>query len=74
MESILNIKDKYNPDKILWVQEEPENMGAWSYILSNLVDLLDIDLISRPSSASPASGSSKNSTHKQNQIINKVFK
>jgi 2-oxoglutarate dehydrogenase E1 component len=74
VESILNIKDKYNPSKILWVQEEPENMGAWSYILSNLVDLLDIDLVSRPSSASPASGSSKNSTYKQDQIINKAFK
>ena len=28
--------EKYNPEQLIWAQEEPENMGAWSHILRNL--------------------------------------
>jgi len=36
----------------LWVQEEPQNMGAWSYILQNFTEV-PLNLIARPPSASP---------------------
>ena len=41
----------------MWVQEEPENMGAWSFMLQHYRDWNDV--IARPASASPATGSNK---------------
>ena len=40
----------------LWVQEEPENMGAWQYIAPRLSALLGepIDYVGRKAAASPA--------------------
>tara|TARA_B100000614_G_scaffold257567_1_gene278072 strand:+ start:1139 stop:3835 length:2697 start_codon:yes stop_codon:yes gene_type:complete len=70
---IVELINKYSPEDLYWVQEEPENMGPWTYILSNLNDV-GIKLISRESSAATASGSSKDSALKQKEILNKVFK
>ncbi|HWH00465.1 MAG TPA: multifunctional oxoglutarate decarboxylase/oxoglutarate dehydrogenase thiamine pyrophosphate-binding subunit/dihydrolipoyllysine-residue succinyltransferase subunit, partial [Pilimelia sp.] len=45
-----------------WVQEEPANQGAWSYIALNLLEHLDgvrLRRISRPAAAAPAGGSTK---------------
>ena len=41
-----------------WVQEEPENMGAWGFLRHRLQELLSapVDYIGRPASASPATG------------------
>ena len=61
------------PEKIIWVQEEPENMGAWTYILSRL-NKHNISVISRKKSASTASGSPKYSKLRQEKLIYKVFK
>ena len=55
------------------MQEEPENMGAWTFILSELRNF-DIEIIARKASAATASGSSKKSYLKQQEIIDKVFK
>ena len=48
-------------------------MGAWTFILSEL-QVAGIEVISRPSSAATASGSSKKSAIQQQDIIDKVFK
>ena len=50
-----------NMKELIWVQEEPANMGAWSFMKMNLPDLLpdgtpSLQGISRPASASPAVG------------------
>ena len=71
--TIIHLIKKYNTDKLFWVQEEPENMGAWRFILSQLRET-EIKLISRKSSAATATGSSQTSLLEQEQIINKVFK
>ncbi|MBK9402715.1 MAG: 2-oxoglutarate dehydrogenase E1 component [Bacteroidetes bacterium] len=55
-----------------WAQEEPENMGAWSYLLRVFRDL-QLKYIGRPESASPATGSHKQHEKEQQAIINKVF-
>jgi multifunctional 2-oxoglutarate metabolism enzyme len=52
------------PDAIdfAWVQEEPANQGAWSFIALNLLEHLDgvaLRRISRPAAAAPAVGSAK---------------
>jgi 2-oxoglutarate dehydrogenase E1 component len=47
--------------EIVWLQEEPRNMGAWSYIAPRLREIVDpaipIVYVGRPESASPAEGS-----------------
>jgi 2-oxoglutarate dehydrogenase E1 component len=55
-----------------WVQEEPANMGAWSFILRHFkgVKLL---LVARPESGSPATGSSKLHVLRQAKIVDKAF-
>ena len=70
---IKELIEKYNAEELVWVQEEPENMGAWTFILSELRSLT-IDVIARESSAATATGSSKTSAVEQKELINKVFK
>ena len=70
---LIKLIKKYNANKLLWVQEEPENMGAWSYILSEL-RAYNIEVIARIPSAATATGSSKTSALEQKEIIDKVFK
>ncbi len=72
-EKIDEIINKYQPTQLIWAQEEPENMGAWSHLLRNLRHL-SFELISRSASAATASGSSKKSAKRQNRIIEQVFK
>ena len=73
IEGIKGLIKKYNAKELLWVQEEPQNMGAWTFMLSQLRDL-GINVISRSASAATASGSSKRSAVQQKEIIDKVFK
>lgn len=67
------VKRYKNAKERFWVQEEPENMGAWTYLLRKM-NPLDWKLISRPESASPASGSPARAAKRQERIINSVFK
>ena len=72
-QSIIELVEKYNAKELVWAQEEPENMGAWTFILSEL-RTFGIDVIAREASAATATGSSKTSAAEQNELINKVFK
>ena len=72
-EYIKELIEKYNAEELVWVQEEPENMGAWTFILSELRSF-GIDVIARESSAATATGSSKTSALEQKELIEKVFK
>ena len=55
---------KYEGAEWMWVQEEPRNMGAWYYI-NNLELPVDLQVVSRKASASPATG--YKSVHKREQ-------
>jgi len=63
--------------QVVWVQEEPWNMGAWYYMRARLPDLLGksfpLSCVSRAESASPATGSL--STHKieQQLLVDQAF-
>ncbi len=57
----------------LWVQEEPENMGAWYYI-QNLMKKHKIISVTRKPSGSPATGLHKIHEISQQEIIDKVFR
>jgi 2-oxoglutarate dehydrogenase E1 component len=46
--------------ELVWVQDEPENQGAWSFLLRTMVSQLEgryLQCVSRPAAASPATGS-----------------
>ena len=70
---IREIRKKYGQDaKVLWVQEEPENMGAWTYILRKYRTNVD-EGVFRPPSASPATGFSRIHHEEQQEIVTKAF-
>lgn len=73
LEKIQKIIDRYpNVKKYVWAQEEPENMGAWSYMLQRM-NLVDLEVNSRSFSSVPAPGSSTRDKRRQQRVINKVF-
>jgi len=66
------VKKYSKATKHIWVQEEPENMGAWSFILRKW-RTKHLELISRPASGSPAAGSSKVHEIRHNALINELL-
>ncbi len=64
--------EKYKDAQLLWVQEEPGNMGAWQYILSYMRHS-NIELASRKTSASPATGFKKQHDKEQQAVLDKAF-
>ncbi|MBK8225980.1 MAG: 2-oxoglutarate dehydrogenase E1 component [Flavobacteriales bacterium] len=66
------IKKYAKAERCLWVQEEPKNMGAWSHIAMHFPEI-KWEVIARPASGAPATGSSKRSAKQQAEIIEKAF-
>jgi 2-oxoglutarate dehydrogenase E1 component len=63
-------------DEIVWVQEEPENMGAWDFIRPHLIEVSNgrtVRRIARPRSASPAEGSAARHALNQQALVNQAF-
>ncbi len=60
---------------LMWVQEEPDNMGAWRYVYWQLHHDLgwDISVVSRATTASPASGSYQVHAREQHELVAKAF-
>ena len=63
---------KYKNAKVRWVQEEPENMGAWTFILAKFRHV-NWELVSRKSSASPATGFKSVHDKEQEVIVEQAF-
>ncbi|MFV9551580.1 2-oxoglutarate dehydrogenase E1 component [Algibacter sp. PT7-4] len=61
-----------NVENYVWAQEEPKNMGAWSYMLQRL-DIVKLQVCSRPYSSVPAPGSSTRDKRRQKRVIDSVF-
>ena len=61
-----------NANELVWLQEEPENMGAWSFLLRTWTNA-EVKLIAREASASPATGSHKQHDKEQHVLIDKAF-
>ncbi len=73
---ILKIKAKYNKaNEFIWVQEEPENMGAWPYICRKFHNdkLINLNVISRNEGSSTATGFAKQHAAQQMHIVSKAF-
>ncbi len=60
-------------EEVVWAQEEPRNMGAWSYVALQLAQFLDPDVtlgyVGRPEHASPAEGSNDQHNAEQARIV-----
>ncbi|HRY33201.1 MAG TPA: 2-oxoglutarate dehydrogenase E1 component [Bacteroidales bacterium] len=59
-------------ERYVWVQEEPANMGAWNFILRNFKEV-ELLMVARPESGSPATGSGKLHLLRQRKIVEKAF-
>ncbi len=60
-------------ETLVWVQEEPVNMGYWTYILRTFFERQDLKLVARKPSASPATGHPKIHQREQERIVNAAF-
>jgi 2-oxoglutarate decarboxylase len=66
-----------NVEEIFWVQEEPQNMGAWNFIRRHIEHSISIGrslrYIGRPESSSPAAGTHKAHLKEQAKIMHEAF-
>ncbi|MFD2042841.1 2-oxoglutarate dehydrogenase E1 component [Ornithinibacillus salinisoli] len=71
------LKELPNVEEIVWVQEEPKNMGAWDFVDDYLRDLLkdgqSLRYIGRPDRSAPAVGEPNIHKHEQQQIIQQAI-
>jgi multifunctional 2-oxoglutarate metabolism enzyme len=68
------VLDRYSDAEVYWVQEEPENMGAWAFVFTKLQHHgRSISLISRPESGSPATGSKTIHAQEQDELLEAAF-
>ena len=62
---------------VFWVQEEPENMGAWRFLLARfggeLFDRLPFSGVYRRASPSPATGSASSHKLEQKELLMQAF-
>ncbi len=66
----------YPNAELVWVQDEPANQGPWTYIglfLPKYMDGQVAKLVSRPASASPATGSAKRHAVEQADLVARAF-
>lgn len=72
---------KYKNAEVIWVQEEPENMGAWSFVDRKIEKALERckvkstrpNVVSRPAAAATACGYMKVHKHQQETLINEAL-
>ena len=75
MDKLRAIRYKYKKaTEFLWVQEEPENMGAWPYICRKFRNRnITLDVVSRKESSSTATGYAKQHTAQQLAVVGRAF-
>lgn len=73
LNQLKEIQKKYAQAEWYWVQEEPLNMGAASFLRMNLTDI-PFQIISRPASAASATGFAKVHQKQQEQLMAEAFK
>ena len=67
--------------EVVWLQEEPENMGAWTFVRTQLDELLvgrgagcaPLRYMGRPASSSPAEGSTTRYALAQKRLVERAF-
>ncbi len=80
-QTILEHLWKYGNAELVWCQEEPANMGAWTFVLPRLINLLEElererqvpTFVGRRAAASPATGSFRAHVAEQKRIVEQVL-
>jgi 2-oxoglutarate dehydrogenase E1 component len=71
------LKGYPNATEIVWVQEEPRNMGAWPFLHERLAGLLGtnqmLEYVGRPLAAAPATGSHHRHDEQQKALVAKAL-
>jgi 2-oxoglutarate dehydrogenase E1 component len=73
---------KYPKAEVVWCQEEPENMGAWSFVDRRIEDVLAMlevaalrpRYVGRPAAASPATGLLRQHNREQSELIDAALR
>jgi 2-oxoglutarate dehydrogenase E1 component len=76
VDEIKQVYAQYPNAELVWVQDEPANQGPWTYIglfLPKYMDGQVAQLVSRPASASPATGSAKRHAVEQADLVERAF-
>jgi 2-oxoglutarate dehydrogenase E1 component len=70
-----HVADQYPDAELAWVQDEPENQGAWPffYLETNKLGPRPVRLFSRAASASPAAGSAKRHAAEQAELLRQAL-
>ncbi len=72
-EKLQEVINRYpNVKRYVWAQEEPRNMGSWSYMLERFTNV-SLEVASRKYYAVPAAGSSTRFKKRHEAVINSVF-
>jgi 2-oxoglutarate dehydrogenase E1 component len=77
-DAVSDVLERYpNASEVVWLQEEPENMGAWSFVHGrlhrHLRDRYRLVHVSRAESASPATGSSAQHQLEQADLLDRAI-
>ncbi len=80
-QTILEHMWRYGNAELVWCQEEPANMGAWTFVLPRLINLLEElererpvpTFVGRRAAASPATGSFRSHVAEQKRIVEQVL-
>jgi 2-oxoglutarate dehydrogenase E1 component len=77
-ERLARVLERHAPTtRVSWVQEEPRNMGAWSFVRDRIDALLgggrSVDYVGRPADASPATGSHRRHVAEQTAIVRRAL-
>ncbi|WP_188677431.1 multifunctional oxoglutarate decarboxylase/oxoglutarate dehydrogenase thiamine pyrophosphate-binding subunit/dihydrolipoyllysine-residue succinyltransferase subunit [Subtercola lobariae] len=71
------VVESYPNAELVWVQDEPQNQGAWPYVCLELASRLPagrtIRVVSRAASASPAAGSAKRHAKQQADLLERAL-
>lgn len=75
LQQMISLKNKYGSScEFVWIQEEPENMGAWPYLCRKLgKSPLTLGVIARPESSSTATGYARQHSLQQEAILERAF-
>ncbi len=75
LDELKSVLGQYPNAEVVWVQDEPENQGAWPFVAVEVAPHLKrfVRVISRPAAASPAAGSAKRHAVEQAELIERAI-
>ena len=67
---------EYPNAEVRWVQEEPENQGAWGFMSAHLREIFkgEVDVVARPASSAPAVGTLHRHATEQGDLVHRAFR